>query len=324
MKAIVYRKYGSPDVLQLEEVQKPNPKDDEVLVRIHAASVNSWDWDLLRGTPYIVRMWGLFRPKYRILGGDIAGTVEAIGKDVEHCQPGDEVFGDISGICWGGFAEYVCVREARLALKSTKMTFEEAAAIPQAAVLALQGLRYNGDIQKGQKVLLNGGGGGVGTFAIQIAKLYGAEVTGVDSAKKLDVMRSVGADHVIDYAQEDFTKSKKQYDLILDVVTHRSIFDCMRAVAANGAYVVAGGCMTRILQFLLMGPWISITRGKRMALLFHRPNREDLNVLRGLFDEGRVVPVIDRSYALPETAEAIRYLGEGKSQGKVVVTVSEE
>ena len=218
MKAIVCTKYGSPDVLQLKEVAKPIPEDNEVLVEVHAASVNDWDWGLLRGKPFLNRLlFGLLKPKIKILGSDIAGRVEAVGRNVKQFQPGDEVFGDISGCGWGGFAEYVCARENALALKPASMTFEEAAAVPQAAVLALQGLRDKGQIQPGQKVLINGAGGGVGTFAVQIAKSFGAEVTGVDSTRKLDMVRSIGADHVIDYTQEDFTQSGQRYDLILDV-----------------------------------------------------------------------------------------------------------
>ena len=220
MKAIVYHKYSPPDVLELNEVEKPTPKDDEVLIKIHAASVNSWDWDLLRGKPFVNRLlFGLLKPKINILGVDIAGQVEAVGRNVKRFEPGDEVFGDISGCGFGAFAEYVCARENVLALKSTSMTFQEAAAVPQAAVLALQGLRDKGQIQKGQKVLINGAGGGAGSFAVQIAKSFGAEVTGVDSTGKLDMMRSIGADQVIDYTQEDFTKNGQVYDLILDVVT---------------------------------------------------------------------------------------------------------
>ncbi|MCH8089835.1 MAG: NAD(P)-dependent alcohol dehydrogenase, partial [Chloroflexi bacterium] len=252
MKAIVYHKYGLPDVLGFEEVEKPTPRDDEVLVKVHAASINSWDWDLLRGRP-VVRMWGLFKPKYTIPGSDIAGRVEAVGRKVKQFQPGDEVYGDLSGCGWGGFAEYVCGRENALALKSTSMTFEEAAAVPQAGLLALQGLRDKIEIRPGHKVLMNGAGGGVGTFAIQIAKNLGAEVTGVDSARKFDMIRSLGADHVIDFAIEDFTKNGQQYDLILDVVASRSMFDYKRALSPHGTYVMIGGSGARILQVMLLG-----------------------------------------------------------------------
>ncbi len=241
MKAIVYEKYGPPEVLQLKEVEKPTPKDDEVLIKVHVASANAAGWHLLRADPFFVRLMGggLLKPKNKILGADIAGRVEAVGRNVKQFQPGDEVFGDISGCGFGGFAEYVCARENALVLKPASMTFEEAAAIPQAAVLALQGLRDKRQIQPGQKVLINGAGGGVGTFAVQLAKYFGAEVTGVDSTKKLDMLRSIGADHVIDYTQKDYTKSGQCYDLILDVAAHRSIFDYKRALSPEGIYVMA-------------------------------------------------------------------------------------
>jgi len=253
VKAIVYTKYGPPDVLELKEVEKPTPKDNEVLIKVHAASVNSWDWDLLRGTPFLNRLGGLLKPKYKILGADIAGRVEAVGRNVKRFQPGDEVFGDLSECGWGGFAEYVCARENALALKPASMTFEEVAAVPQAAVMALQGLRDKGQIQPGQKVLINGAGGGVGTFAVQIAKSFGAEVTGVDSTRKLDMMRSIGADQVIDYTREDFTKSGQRYDLILDVVAYRSIFDYKRALSPKGIYVFVGGSMAAAFQAVFLG-----------------------------------------------------------------------
>ncbi|MDF2645847.1 MAG: NAD(P)-dependent alcohol dehydrogenase [Paenibacillus sp.] len=321
MKAIVYTKYGTTDVLKLKDVEKPTPKDNEVLIKVHAASVNSWDWDLLRGVPFMVRLEGLLKPKYKILGADIAGRVEAVGKDVKQYLPGDEVFGDISGCSWGGFAEYVCARENALTLKSTSMTFEKAAAIPQAAVLALQGLRDKGQIQKGQKVLINGAGGGVGTFAVQIAKSFGAEVIGVDSTKKLDMLKSIGADQVIDYTQVDFTQNGQRYDLILDVAGYRSIFDYKRALSPKGTYVMVGGSMSRIFQVMFLGPWISMTGNKKMGILMHKPNKNDQNFMQELFEAGKVAPVIDRCYPLSEVAEALRYFGEGHPKGKVVISV---
>lgn len=320
MKAIVYTKYGSTDVLKLREVEKPDPKDNEVLIKVHAVSVNSWDWDLMRGKPFLVRLGGLLKPKYKILGADIAGRVVAIGKDVKELLPGDEVFGDISGCGWGGFAEYVCVRESALSLKPASMTFEEAAAMPQAAVLALQGLRDKGKIQAGQKILINGAGGGVGTFALQIAKLFGAEVTGVDSTQKLDMLQSMGADQVIDYTQEDFIQRGQQYDLILDVVGSRSIFDFKRALNPKGTYVMVGGPPARIFQVIFLKPLISIT-SKKMSILIHKPNKNDQNVIKDFFEAGNVVPIIDRCYPLSEVAEALRYLGEGHAKGKVVICV---
>jgi NADPH:quinone reductase-like Zn-dependent oxidoreductase len=320
MKAIVYTKYGPPDVLQLKEVEKPTPKDDEVLIKVHAASVNPWDWDLMRGKPGVVRLWGLLKPKYQILGADIAGQVEAVGRNVKQFQPGDEVFGDLCECGWGGFAEYVCARENALALKPASMTFEEIAAVPQAAIMALQGLRDKGQIQPGQKVLINGTGGGVGTFAVQIAKSFGAEVTGVDSTKKLDMVRSIGADQVIDYTQEDFTKNEQRYDLILDVAGYRSIFDYKRALRPKGIYVMVGGSMARIFQTMVLGPWISMTGSKKMGILAMKPNK-DMDFLKELLEAGKVLPVIDRRYPLSEVPEALRYLGEGHAQGKVVITM---
>ena len=322
MKAMVYTKYGTPDVLQLKEVEKPGPEDNEVLIKVHAASVNSWDWDLLRGTPFVNRlMFGLLKPKV-ILGCDIAGRVEAVGRNVKQFQPGDEVFGDLSGCGWGGFAEYVCARENALALKPACLTFEQAAAVPQAALLALQGLRYKGQIQPGQKILINGAGGGVGTFAVQMAKSLGAEVTGVDSTQKLEVVRSLGADHVIDYTQEDFTKNGKPYDMILDVAGFRSIYDYRRALGPGGVYVMIGGSSALVFQLMFLGPWISMVGSKKMGILLHKPNK-GLDYMTGLFEAGKVVSVIDRRYPLSEAADALRYFGAGLARGKVVITLEE-
>jgi NADPH:quinone reductase-like Zn-dependent oxidoreductase len=321
MKAMVFHNYGSPDVLKLEEVEKPTPREDEVLIKVHAASINDWDWELLRGKPFVNRLlFGLLKPKIKILGVDIAGRVEAVGRNVKQFQPGDEVFGDISGCGWGGFAEYVCVPENALVLKPASMTFEEAAAIPQAAMLAVQGLRDKGQIQQGQKLLINGAGGGVGTFAVQIAKLYGVEVTGVDSSGKLDMLRSMGFDQVIDYTQEDFTKNGQCYDLILDVKTNRSIFDYTRALCPNGIYVTVGGSMVRLFQALILGPWISMISKKKIRIVGLKQNK-DLAYMNELFEAGKVKPVIDGPYKLSEVPEAIRYFGEGNHKGKVVITV---
>lgn len=321
MNAMVYRKYGSPDQLKLEEIPKPIPGDDEVLIRVHTSSVNSWDWDLVRGRPYLARIGAFRKPKHSILGADVAGDVQVVGRNVTQLQPGDEVFGDISGCGWGGFAEYVCARADVLALKPPSMTFEEAASLPQAGVLALQGLRIGGPIEPGQSVLINGAGGGVGTFAIQIARSFGAEVTGVDSTEKLDTMRSTGADHVIDYTQADFTRSGRQHDLVLDVAAFRSVFDCARALSPNGTYVIVGGSTARIAQAMAMKPLISVFRSKKISLLLHRPDKKDLDSLTELVEAGDLVPVIDRQYALRELPEAIRYLGDGHTRGKVVITV---
>jgi NADPH:quinone reductase-like Zn-dependent oxidoreductase len=320
MKAMVFTKYGTPDVLELKEVDKPIPRDDEVLIKVCAVSINDWDWNLLQGIPFINRLlYGLLKPKKKILGSDISGRIEAVGKNVDQFQPGDEVFGDLSGD-WGGFAEYVCARENALALKPAGMTFDEAAAIPQAAMLAIQGLRDKGQIRQGQKLLINGAGGGVGTFAVQIAKLYGVEVTGVDSSGKLDMLRSMGFDQVIDYTQEDFTKNGQCYDLILDVKTNRSILDYARALSPNGIYVTVGGSMARLFQALILGPWISMISKKKIRIVGLKPNK-DLAYMNELFEAGKVKPVIDGPYKLSEVPEAIRYFGEGNHKGKVVITL---
>jgi len=322
MKAIVYTRYGSPDILQFKEVAKPTPTDDEVLIKVQAVSVNRSDWEGLRGKPLYARIGGLLKPRHHILGSDIAGRVEMAGRNIRQFQPGDEVFGDILGRN-GGFAEYVCARERALALKPASMTFEEVAAIPQAAVIALQGIREKGQVQPGQQVLINGAGGGAGTFAVQLAKFYGAEVTGVDNTGKLDFLRSLGADHVIDYTQEDFTKNGNQYDLILDLVAHRSVFAYQRALRPNGRYFMVGGSVATIFQILLLGPWMRRTTGKNIRLLAVQPNPKDMVYITELFEAGKVVPVIDRRYPLREVPEALRYLGEGHARGKLVITVDQ-
>jgi NADPH:quinone reductase-like Zn-dependent oxidoreductase len=320
MKAIVYTKYGPPDVLELKDVAKPTPRNDEVLIRVRAVSVNRSDWEGLRGKPLYARIGGLLRPRHHILGSDIAGRVEMAGRNVRRFQPGDEVFGDILGRL-GGFAEYVCAPENRLALKPASMTFEEAAAIPQSAVIALQGIRDKGHVQPGQKVLINGAGGGAGAVAVQLAKMYGAEVTGVDNTGKLDFMRSLGADHVIEHTQEDFTKNGEQYDLILDVVAHRSVFAYKRALRSNGRYYLAGGSVATMLQVLFLGPWISMIANKRIRILAVRPSLEDMVHVTELYEAGKVTPFIDKTYSLEEVPEALGYVGDGHAQGKVVITL---
>jgi NADPH:quinone reductase-like Zn-dependent oxidoreductase len=325
MKAIVCTEYGPPDVLQLKEVAKPIPKDDQVLVQVHAASLNAADLETLRGV-FIVRMASPRKPMYEILGSDIAGRVEAVGRNVTQFQPGDEVWGDLSfphGL--GAFAEYVCVSENALAPKPASMTFEEAATYPQAAIVALQSLRDKGQIQPGQKVLINGAGGGMGTFAVQLAKYFGAEVTGVDSTMKLDMLRSIGADHVIDYTQEDYTRSGQRYDLILDVAATRSVFDYRRALSPGGIFMLVGGSVATLIQVVSLGALISRIGSKRIGLNAWKPNkREDLAFLAELFEAGKVVPVIDRRYTLAEIPDALRYLGEGNARGKVVITVEQD
>ncbi len=323
MKAIVAQKYGSPDVLKFEEVQKPTPGDNDVLIRVQAASINAGDWHLLRADPFLVRlMFGLLKPKIKILGSDVAGQVEAVGRNVTQFQPGDAVFGDLSGGSFGAFAEYVAVPEDALALKPANVSFEEAAAVPSAALTALQGLRDKGQIQPGQKVLVNGASGGVGTFAVQIAKSLGAEVTGVCSAKKMDLVRSIGADHVIDYRQEDFTQNGQQYDLILDTGAYRSILDYKRALTPAGTYVLVGGSTAQLLQTMLLGPWISMTGRKKMVTFIKEVNKKDLMFMKELLETGQVAPAIDRSYPLHEVPDAIRYLEKGQAKGKVVVTMA--
>jgi NADPH:quinone reductase-like Zn-dependent oxidoreductase len=319
MKAIVYKEYGPPDVLQLKEVEKPAPKEDEVLVKVHAASINYSDWHILRGDLLLRIMGnGLLKPKHKILGDDIAGRVEAVGVNVKQFQPGDEVFG-ISN--FGAFAEYVSVHENALALKPASMTFEEAAAVPVAGITALQGLRDHGQIQPGQKVLINGASGGVGTFAVQIAKSFGAEVTGVCSTRKLDMLRSIGADVVIDYTKEDSTQNGPRYDLIFAVGGYRSIFDYKLALSPEGIYVCAGGSSAQYFQGLLLGPLISMVGRKKLGSMYANPNQKDYVFLIELLEAGKVVPVIDRRYPLSEVPEALRYYGEGHTRGKVVISI---
>jgi len=320
MKAIIYNKYGSPDVLKLQEVEKPTPKDDELLIKIMATSLNASDWEFLTARPAYVRLWGLFKPKKNILGSDITGQVAGIGKNVTQFRLGDEVFGDLL-MHWGGFAEYACVPQREMMTKPASMTFEQIAALPQASTIALQGLRDKGQIKPGQKVLINGAGGGAGSFAIQLAKFFGAEVTAVDHGEKFDVMRKLGADHVIDYSKEDYSRKGQSYDLILDLVAHRSIFDNKGALSSGGRYVLVGGSVPSILQLLFLGPWISIFTDKKMGILSHRQNKKDLDFMIRLFDAGKVVPVIDKCYPLPQVPEALRYLGAGSAKGKIVITV---
>jgi NADPH:quinone reductase-like Zn-dependent oxidoreductase len=320
MKAVVYAEYGSPDVLRLEEVDKPVPTDDEVLIRIHAVSINGSDREALIGKPSYARMGGLFRPRHRILGSDIAGRVEAVGRSHAEFKPGDEVFGEIPGYR-GGFAEYVCTHGRTLALKPAGLSFEEAAAIPQGGVIALRGIRDKGLVQPGQRVLVNGAGGSAGSFAIQLAKLYGAEVTGVDGTAKLEFMRSLGADHVVDYTREDFTKNGKQYDLILDLIAHRSVFAYQRALRPKGTCFFVGGSAAVLFQILLLGPWIRRIKSKSLRLLVVPQNRPDLIAITQLCESGKVVPAIDRRFALSEVPDAFRYIEEGHAKGKVVIRV---
>ena len=316
MKAVICTKFGSADVLQLKEVEKPVPKDNEILIRVHAASANAYDWRHLRADPFLIRLMGagLLKPKHKILGADMAGKVEAVGDKVKQFRPGDDVFGEGG---YGGFAEYACVDENRFVLKPADLTFEEAAAVPMAGLTALQGLRDKGHIQAGQKVLINGASGGVGTFAVQIAKSYEAEVTGVCSTAKMDLVRSIGADHVVDYTREDVTKKGQLFDLIFDNAAFRSISKYRRIMAPGGRYVLAGGSMSRFFQLMLM----SMTGVKNMGLMVANVNQKDLRFLIELMKAGKVRSIIDKRYPLSETAEALRYLEEGHARGKVVITV---
>ncbi len=326
MKAVVYTNYGSPDVLEIRDIKKPVPNDDQVLIKVRAASINPLDWHFMEGTPYIMRAIGvgLRKPKDPRLGVDYAGTVEAVGKNVTQFKPGDEVLGGKSG----AFAEYVCARADRaIVLKPANITFEQAASVPIAAITALQGLRDKGKIQPGQKVLINGASGGVGTFAVQIAKSFGADVTGVCSTRNLDMVRSLGADHVIDYTKEDFTKSGQRYDLILDNVGTQPLSGFRRALQPKGICVMIGGGgpndggligpLGRPVKALLLSPFIS----QKMGMLVAELNKKDLTILGDLMQSGKVTPVIDRTYPLSKIAEAIRYLEQGHARGKVVITV---
>jgi len=320
MKAVVYTRYGPPDVLRVTNVAAPVPKDNEVLVRVAAVSLNRSDWETLRGKPLYARIGGPFRPRHHVLGSDIAGRVQAAGPRVTLFRPGQDVFGDILRHM-GGFAQYVCVPEGALAPMPAGMTYAEAAALPQAGAIALQGIRDKGQVQRGQKVLVNGAGGGSGMYAIQLAKLHGAEVTGVDNAEKLEFMRSVGADHVIDYTREDFTANGRAYDLILDLAAHRSAFAYQASLVPGGRYLYVGGSVTTLLQALLAGPLIGRADGRKIRLLAVRLGVEHLAPMVELCQAGKIATVIDRRYPLSETPAALRYLGEGHAKGKVVIVV---
>jgi NADPH:quinone reductase-like Zn-dependent oxidoreductase len=321
MKAIICTRYGPPESLQLKEVEKPIPKDNEVLVKIHAASLNAADFEILRGA-WTARMAGPLKPRNKIPGSDMAGRVEALGRNAKKFQPGDEVFGDLFMCGFGACAEYVSVPEKVLELKPTSMTFEEVVTYPQAGLIALQGLRGKREIKLGQNVLINGAGGGMGTFAVQIAKYYGAEVTGVDNTGKLDMLRAIGCDHVIDYTQEDYTKNGKHYDMILDVAAYHSIFSYKRALSPKGIFIVIGGSRSSIFQVLLLGTLVSITGSKKMCMNPWKTNKkEDMAFLQELFEADKVKPVIDKRYPLSKVPEALKYLEEGHAKGKLVITM---
>ncbi|MGH3147376.1 MAG: NAD(P)-dependent alcohol dehydrogenase [Rubrobacter sp.] len=329
MKAMVNMKYGPPDVLELTEVEKPDPSDDKVLLKVHAASVNPADWHFLRGKPYVARLQiGLRKPKDRVLGCDVAGQVEAVGENVTMFQPGDEVFGSPFMHGFGAFAEYVCVPEDLLVPKPATLSFEQAAAVPLAASTALQGLRDHGRIEQGHRVLIVGASGGVGTFAVQVARSFDAEVTGVCSTRNVDMVRSLGADHVIDYTQEDFTRSGRKYDLIFQLAGTRSPSECRRALTPKGTLVLSSGesdgrwigPVDRIIKALVLSPFVS----QKLASFTVKPDKEDLQSLTQLIEAGTLTPVIDRAYSLSETPEAIRYLESGHARGKVVIRMPRE
>jgi NADPH:quinone reductase-like Zn-dependent oxidoreductase len=317
MKAIVYSSYGSPDVLRYEEVETPVPKESEVLIRIRAASANPLDWHFIEGKPFLVRLaGGLRKPKIGRPGVDVAGVVEAAGKSVAQFKPGNEVF----GVCRGAFAEFACAAEDKLTLKPAGISFDDAASLPVAAITALQGLRDKGHIQAGQKVLIDGASGGVGTFAVQIAKSFGVDVTAVCSTGKMETARSLGADHVIDYTKEDFTKGAQHYDLVFAPNAFHSIFQYRRSLVALGICVIGGGGMSQAAQTLLLGPIVSLFGGKKMTFVGAKVVVKDLIILKGMVESGKIVPVIDKRYALKEVPDAIRYLAEGHARGKIVIT----
>lgn len=318
MKAIIRKEYGTPARLMLREIERPEPKPNEILVKVLAASVNKADWHLLSGKPFPIRlMAGLFKPKYQTLGADIAGIVERVGSGVTQFRPGDEVYGDLSGSGFGGFAEYVITDESRLAIKPSNLTYEETAALPMASITALQGLRDKGKIREGQEVLINGASGGVGSYAIQIAKAYGAKVTAVCSTAKVKNALNQGADHVIDYTNQDFTKGKKQYDLIFDVVGNHAVTVISQVLKRNGCYVSCAFSMSAIL----LGPWKTLTEKKKMVSLLASANQADLQTISKLAEEGKIRPVIERSFTLDDVPEALQIIGKGRSAGKLVITI---
>ena len=325
MKAVICSKYGPPESLKIEEIPKPIPKDDEVLVNVHATSMTYSNMMLITGKPFAGRLMGmgLFKPKWKIPGSDIAGRVEAVGQNTKQFKPGDEVYGDLSSHGRGGFAEYVCTPEKELGIKPANISFEEAAAVPEASHVALQALRDRGQIKKGQKVLIYGASGGIGTFAVQIAKYFGAEVTGVCSTGNVDLVYSIGADHAIDYTREDFVKKEPRYDLIVATAGFRSIFDYKRALSPNGNYVSTGGQMAQVFQGLMLGPIVSIAGKKKLSSMMVKTNK-DLDFITGLIEAGHVKPVIDKYYPIKEVSEAVRYYGKGHSRGKVVITLESD
>lgn len=325
MKAAVYSSYGPPDVVQITDVAKPIPNDNELLIKVHAASVNPYDWHFMRGEPYFFRLrLGLRKPKIQFFGADVAGRVETVGRNVTQFKPGDAVF----GMATGAFAEFVCVAPSKLAAKPDAMTFEQAASVPIAGLTALQGPRDKGQIQPGQRVLINGAAGGVGTFAVQIAKSFGAEVTGVCSTRNVELLRSIGADHVVDYTRENFTNAAQRYNLILDCIGNHSLSACRRALTPTGTYLIVGGrtgrWMTAFAARLIKAQILSRFVSHRLLFVSAKPVQQDLATLGQLIVDGKIRPVLDRRYPLQQLPEAIRYLEEGHARGKVVITVAED
>ena len=322
MQAIYYTQYGSPDVLTYQEVDTPTPADDEILIQVHAAALNAYDWHILRADPFLARFArGLFKPKHNIPGADVAGVVAAVGRSVTQFQPGDAVYADLSPCGDGAFAEYACVQAQYAALKPADLTFEEAAAVPMAAVTALQALRDVAKVQPGQRVLIAGASGGVGTFAVQIAKVLDLDVTAVCSTRKTEMVRALGADHIIDYTREDFSESGRQYDVILGINGYRPLADYKRALTPHGIYVMVGGTNSQIFQALLLGSLRSMGSDRTMTTVTMKPNQADLLYMKELIEAGKVKPIIDRCYPLAETADAFRYLEEGHAKGKIVISV---
>lgn len=323
MKAVLYDRYGGPEVLHLAEIDKPAPQDDEVLIKVHATGLNAADWRLMRADPFVVRaMNGLLRPKNQILGADVAGVVEAVGPQVTQFQPGDAVYGELSVTAGGGLAEYVCASEKCLAVKPANLSFAQAAAVPMAGLTALQGLRDVGKIQRGQTVLIHGASGGVGTFAVQLARHFGAEVTAVCSTGKMEMARALGATHIIDYTQKDFARQGKQYDLIFVANGKRPPSDYVESLTPTGTFVIAGGTLTHLMQTMLLGPLKSRPDGRQFKSFTATAEQADLRHLAGLLESGAIAPVIERTYPLAETAEAMRHLDAGHAGGKIVVVVA--
>jgi len=324
MKAFLLKKYGLPNLLEIGDVAKPVPKDKEVRVKIHSASINDWDWGLVRGKPFVIRLFfGLIKPKITIPGVDISGTIESVGSNVSSFKIGDEIYCDLSECGCGGFAEYVCVPEKILSKKPSSISFNDASALPHAGLLALQGLVEKGMVKSGQSVLINGAGGGVGTLGIHILKPYGVQVTGVDSAEKLDLMTSLGFDSVMDYKKVDFTETGEKYDLILDTKSNRSVFKYARSLKKNGRYITVGGSMYRLFEILLLGSLISLFSGKKLSVLIHQPNK-GLDQISKLVEKGQIRPVVDGPYGFEKIPELIQYFGEGKHLGKIVVEIKKK